>query len=79
MVTDPATAIQQEVHQLISAQIETLRRPSFLTDSELLEYRTRAERIENLFSVLDRIEGDKIPKWHPRLRARNKKSISGKD
>ena len=78
MVTDPAIAIQQEVHQLINTQIETLRRPYFLTDSELLEYRSRAERIDNLFSVLDRIEGNKIPKWHPRLRARERRSISGK-
>ena len=78
-MTDPASAIQREVDQLINSQIEILRQSSFLTDSELVEYRTRAERIDNLVSMLDRIENEKIPKWHPRLRARNRKSISGRD
>lgn len=79
MMTDPATAIQREVHDLISSQIETLRRPSFLSDSELTEYRGRAERIENLFSVLDRIEGEKVPKWRARLRARDRRWFAGRD
>jgi hypothetical protein len=77
-MADPANAIQREVHRLIDDQIAILRQPSFLTDTELLEYRSRSQRLENLFSVLDRIEGDKIPQWHPQLRARNRRSFSGK-
>jgi len=79
MVTDPASAIQREVEQLVNSQIETLRQPSFLTELELLQYKARAERIGNLYSVLDRIENDEIPKWHPRLRARHRRSVAGKE
>ena len=77
-MTDPASAIHQEVHQLIDSQIATLR-GSLLSDVDLLQYRERAERLQDLFSVLDRIESDNIPKWHPRLRARNRKSVAGRD
>jgi len=77
-MTEPASAIHQEVNQLIDSQIAALRGPS-LTQADLLEYRERAERIQNLLSALDRIESDNIPKWHPRLRARNRKSIAGRD
>jgi len=76
-MTDPASAIQREVHQLINSQIETLRQPSFLTDLDLVEYRVRAERIGRLYSVLDRIETDNTPQWHPRLRARTRRAVSG--
>ena len=77
-MTDPASAIQREVDQLIDSQIAALR-GSNLTDLDWIEYRDRAERIGNLFSVLDRIEGDKVPKWHPGLRARSRKSVAGRD
>ena len=77
-MTDPASAIQREVDQLIDSQIAALRGSNF-TDLDWIEYRDRAERIGNLFSALDRIEGDKVPKWHPRLRARNRKSVAGRD
>lgn len=77
-MTDPASAIGREVDQLIDSQIATLG-GSNLTDLDLIEYRDRAERIENLVSVLDRIEGDKIPKWHPRLRVRSRRSLAGRD
>ena len=76
MMTDPASAVQCEVHQLVDSQIATLRQ-SALTEMDLLEYRDRAERIQNLYSVLDRIGNDGIPKWHPRLRVRHRRSISG--
>jgi hypothetical protein len=78
-MTDPASAIQREVQQLVDFQIATLRNGLSLTNLDLHEYQIRAERILNLFSVLDRIGDSKIPKWHPRLRARNRKSISGRD
>ena len=35
-MTDPASAIKREVHQLVDLQIETLRQPSGLTTSDLL-------------------------------------------
>ena len=77
MMTDPASAVQCEVQQLVDSQISTLR-SSALTEMDLLELRDRRERIQNLSSVLDRIENDKVPKWHPRLRVRHRRSISGK-
>ena len=76
MMTDPASAVQCEVQQLVDSQISALR-SSALTEMDLLELRDRRERIQNLCSVLDRIENDKVPKWHPRLRV-HRKSISGK-
>jgi len=78
MMTAPATAIQREVQQLVDYQIAILGN-GFRTDLDLYEYQRRAERIENLYSVLVRIETDKVPKWHPRLRARKRKSISGRE
>jgi hypothetical protein len=38
MMTDPAFAIKTEVSQLVDTQIDTLRKPSSLTASELDEY-----------------------------------------
>src|SRR5689334_9493594 len=54
-MTDPASAIQRKVQQLINSQIATLGSGLVLTDLDLYEYRTRAERIQNLSSALDRI------------------------
>jgi hypothetical protein len=47
MMTDPAFANQ--VQQLVDVQIDTLRKPSSLTSSELHEYRSRSERIAALW------------------------------
>jgi hypothetical protein len=54
-MTSPASAIRDEVRELIQAQIETFGQPSRLTSSELEEYRRRAERIKLLGEELDRI------------------------
>ncbi len=55
MMTDPASAIKREVHQLVDLQIETLQQPSRLTTSELLDYRVRTKKITVLYDELDRI------------------------
>jgi len=55
MMTDPASAIKREVHQLIDLQIETLRQESSLNVSQLLDYQARSERIRTLYGELDRI------------------------
>jgi hypothetical protein len=47
-MTDPASAIKREVHQLVNLQIETLRQPSCLTTSDLSDYRVRSEKITTL-------------------------------
>jgi hypothetical protein len=53
MMTDPASAIKRQVHQLVDLQIETLRQPSCLTTSDLLDYRVRSEKIAGLYQELD--------------------------
>jgi hypothetical protein len=45
MMTEPAFAIKNHVQQLVDVQIDTLRKPSSLTSSELDEYGSRSERI----------------------------------
>lgn len=55
MMTDPAFAIKHAVQQLVDAQIDTLRKPSSLTSSELDDYRSRSERISALYEQLDLI------------------------
>jgi len=55
MMTDPAFAIKNQVQQLVDVQIDTLRKPSSLTSSELDEYRSRSERISALYEQLDLI------------------------
>ena len=55
MMTDPASAIKREVHQLVDLQIETLRQPSRLTASDLSDYRVRSEKITTLFHELDQM------------------------
>jgi hypothetical protein len=55
MMTTPATAIKNEIRQLINLHIEVFGRPSPLTPFELEECRRRAERIRLLGQELDRI------------------------
>lgn len=52
-MTDPAFAIKNEVHRLIEVQIETLRKASSLTPSELDEYHLRSVQLANLCKQLD--------------------------
>lgn len=54
-VTTAASAIKDEVWELIDAQIKTFGQPSPLTPSELSEFSYRAERIRQLGQELDRI------------------------
>lgn len=54
MMTTPATAIKNEIRELIHAQIEIFGQPAPLTSSELEECRHRAERIKRLGRELDR-------------------------
>jgi len=55
MMTDPASAIKREVHQLVDLQIETLRQPSSLNASDLLDYRVRSKKLTALYQELDQI------------------------
>ena len=55
MMTDPASAIKREVHQLVDLQIETLRQPSCLTTSDLLDYRMRSKKLTVLYHEVDQI------------------------
>ena len=54
-MTDPASAIKREVHQLVDQQIETLRQPSGLTTSDLSDYRERSEKLALLYHELDQV------------------------
>ena len=60
MMTTPASAIRDEVWELIDDQIEAFGRPSRLTSSELSECHCRAERIKLLGRELDRISSTSI-------------------
>jgi len=55
MMTDPAFPMKNEVQRLVDVQIDTLRKPSSITSSELDEYRSRSERISALYEQLDLI------------------------
>jgi hypothetical protein len=55
MMTDPASAIKREVHQLVDLQIETLRQLSNLTTSDLVDDRVRSKKIAVLYHELDQI------------------------
>ena len=55
MMITPASAIREEVRELIDDQIEAFGRPLRLTSSELSECHCRAERIRQLGQELDRI------------------------
>jgi hypothetical protein len=48
-------SIKHEVFQLVETQIETFRQEGRLTDSALLEYHARSERITELYGEIDRI------------------------
>jgi hypothetical protein len=54
-MTTPATAIKDEIRELIHVQIEIFGQPAPLTSFELEEWRRRAERIKRLGQELDRI------------------------
>jgi hypothetical protein len=60
MMTTPASAIREEVWELIDDQIEAFGRPTRLTSSELSECHYRAERIKQLGQELDRISSTTI-------------------
>jgi hypothetical protein len=55
MMTDPASAVKRQVHQLVDLQIETLRQPSSLNTSDLLDYRVRSKKLTALYQELDQI------------------------
>ena len=55
MMTDPASAIKREVHQLVDMQIEALRQPSCWTTSDLSDYSVRSKKITVLYQELDQI------------------------
>jgi len=55
MMTNPTSAIKREVHQLVDLQIQTLRQPSCLTTSDLLDYRVRSKKLTVLYQELDQI------------------------
>ena len=55
MTANPAATLRCEVRQLVDLQIETLKRPSSLTSTQLLEYQERSQRIWMLYGELDRI------------------------
>jgi hypothetical protein len=52
-MTDPAFAIKNEVQRLVEVQIDTLRKQSSLTSSELDQYHSRSGRIADLYQKLD--------------------------
>ena len=54
-MTDLVFPIKNEVQRLVDVQIDTLRKPSSLTTSELDEYRFRSQRIATLYEQLDLI------------------------
>jgi hypothetical protein len=56
-MTTPASAIRDEVWELIDIQIEAFGQPSRLTPSEISECHYRAERIKQLGQQLDRVNG----------------------
>jgi hypothetical protein len=60
MMTTPASAIREEVWELIDDQIQAFGQPSHLTSSELSECHYRAERIKHLGQELDRISSTAI-------------------
>lgn len=59
-MTDPAFPIKNEVQRLVEVQIDTLRKPSQLTSSELDEYHLRSERITTLYERLDLIARERF-------------------
>jgi hypothetical protein len=66
MMTDPASAIKREVHQLVDLQIQALRQPSCLTSSDLLDYRVRSKKLTVLYQELDQIRRASFKRQLPR-------------
>ena len=54
-MTTSASAIRDEIRELIEVQIQTFGQPSRLTPSDLREFARRAERIKQLGQELERI------------------------
>ena len=54
-MTTSASAIRDEIRELIEVQIQTFGQPSRLTPSDLHEFAHRAERIKQLGQELERI------------------------
>jgi hypothetical protein len=59
------SAIKREADQLVDLQIETMRRRSSLTSSQLAEYHVRFEKIRALYRQLDQIASAKIARKFP--------------
>ena len=55
MMTTPASAIKNEIRELIHAQIETFGQPAPLTPSQLREFHDRSEAIRMHCQELNRI------------------------
>jgi hypothetical protein len=55
MMTDPASDIKREVHQLVDLQIQTLRQQAGLNTSDLLDYRLRSKKLAALYQELDQL------------------------
>jgi hypothetical protein len=55
-MTDPASALKGEVHQLVDLQIQTLRQPLCLTTFHLLDYRMRSKELTVLYTNWTRYE-----------------------
>jgi hypothetical protein len=60
LMTDPAAAIKFEVSELVRLQIDTLCKPTSLTTPLLSEYHRRAERLDQLYTELDRVTTDRV-------------------
>jgi hypothetical protein len=60
MITDSASAIQNELDQLIDLQIAMLGQESPLTSDQLFECHLRFEKIQLLYRELDRINRAKV-------------------
>ena len=59
-MTNPASAIRDEVCLLIDVQIETLRQPAALTSSQLHEFHHRSEKLRMLCQELNRIGTSRV-------------------
>ena len=66
MMTDPAFAIKRQVESLVTIQIETLRKQSSLSSSDLDDYHLRSEQISALYRQLDDIQRERFHFLHSR-------------
>lgn len=55
MMTQPAAAIKRQVCELVDEQIQTLRKETSLTSSDLHQYHARSEKITELYTELNRM------------------------